>query len=101
MSATLARPGGWVQLEQSDMRIALNMAKIATGGFLRTTREETQYLIEKPRAEVREETKWGVEFPGHKTVKAVMERPLAMIRQNHTDGGLPSQNGTARNPQTC
>jgi hypothetical protein len=29
MSATMARQGGRVQLEQSDMRLALNMAKMA------------------------------------------------------------------------
>jgi len=42
MSATMARQGGWVQLEQSDMRLALNMAKMAKGGFSRTAIEETQ-----------------------------------------------------------
>ena len=29
MSATMARQGGRVQLEQSDMRLNLNMAKMA------------------------------------------------------------------------
>jgi hypothetical protein len=38
------------------MRLALNMAKMAQGGFSRATIEETQ-LIKKPRAEVREEKK--------------------------------------------
>jgi len=33
MSATMARQGGRVQLEQSDMRLAWNMAKTAKGGF--------------------------------------------------------------------
>jgi hypothetical protein len=33
MSATMARQGGRVQLEQSDMRLALNMAKMAKEGF--------------------------------------------------------------------
>ena len=31
MSATMARQGGRVQLEQSNMRLALNMAKMAKG----------------------------------------------------------------------
>jgi hypothetical protein len=31
MSATMARQGVRVQLEQSDMRLAWNMAKVATG----------------------------------------------------------------------
>jgi len=52
MSATMARQGGRVQLEQTDMRLALNMAKIAKRGFSRATIEETQHLIKKPRAEV-------------------------------------------------
>ena len=55
MSATMARQGGQVQLEQSDMRLALNMAKMAKAGFSRAAIEETKYLIKKPRAEVREE----------------------------------------------
>jgi len=38
----MARQGGRVQLEQSDMRLALNMAKMAKGGFSRATVEETQ-----------------------------------------------------------
>jgi len=45
MSATMARQGGRVQLEQSNMCLALNMAKMAKEGFLRTTTEETKYLI--------------------------------------------------------
>ena len=52
MSATMARQGGHVQLEQSDMRLALNMVKMAKGGFSRAAIEETQYLIKKPCAEV-------------------------------------------------
>jgi hypothetical protein len=52
MSATMAMQGGRVQLEQSDMRLPLKMAKMAKGGFLRAAVEETQYLLKKPRAEV-------------------------------------------------
>jgi len=70
-------------------------------GFSCATIEETQYLIKKPRAEVREEKKWGVEFPGHKKVKAAMERQPAMIRQNYTDGCFPCHNGTPRDRQGC
>jgi len=33
MCATVARQGGRVQLEQSDMRLALNMAKMAKTAF--------------------------------------------------------------------
>jgi hypothetical protein len=73
MSATMARQAGRVQLEQSDMRLALNMAKMAKDGFSRTAIEETKYLIKKPRAEVREEKTRGVECPGHKKVKAAIQ----------------------------
>jgi len=54
MSATVATQEGRVQLEQSDMRLALNMAKMAKAGFSRAAIEETQFLIKKPRAEVQE-----------------------------------------------
>src|SRR5882757_4333957 len=74
MSATMARQGGRVQLEQSDMHLVLNMAKMAKEGFSRAAIEETKYLIKKPRAKVREEKKRGVEFPGHKKVKAAIQR---------------------------
>ena len=100
MSATMARQGGWVQLEQSDMLLALNMAKTAKEGISRYAIEETKYLIKKPRAVVREETKWGVVFPGHNKVKAAIQRHLSMLRRNQTSGCLPCQNGTAKNPQT-
>jgi len=86
MSVTIARQGGRVQLEQSDMRLALNMAKMAKEGFSRAAIEETKYLIKKPRAKVREEKKQGVEFPGHKRVKATIQRNPAMLRQNQTSG---------------
>jgi len=38
MSATIARHGYRVQLEQSDMRLALNMAKMAQEGCSRGNR---------------------------------------------------------------
>jgi hypothetical protein len=60
----MARQGGRVQLEQSDMRLALNMAKMAKGGFSRAAIEETQQLIQIPRAEVREERSGVLSFPG-------------------------------------
>ena len=46
MSSTMARQGGWVQLEQSNMRLALYMSDLAKGGFSRATIEEMQYLID-------------------------------------------------------
>jgi hypothetical protein len=100
MSATMARQGGQVQLEQSVMRLALNMAKMAKEGFLRAAKEETKYLIKKPRCEAREERKRGAEIDGHKTVMAAIQRHPALLCQIHTSGGLTCQNGTAKNPQT-
>ena len=100
MSATMARQGGRVQLEQSDMRLALNMAKMAKGGFSHAAIEETQQLIKTPHAEVREGKKRGVEFPGHNKVKAAIERHPAMVRENQMDGCLHCQNGTTKHPQT-
>jgi hypothetical protein len=72
MSATMGRQGGRVQLEQSVMHLALNMAKMGKGGCSRATVEETQYLIKKPRGEVQEKKKWGVDIPGHNKVKAAI-----------------------------
>jgi len=89
MSATMVRQGGRVQVEQSDIRLAMNMAKMAKGGFWQTAREETQQFIKTPCAEVREETNRGVEFPGHQIVKAAIERHPAMVYKEQTDGCLP------------
>jgi len=99
MSATMARQGGRVQLEPSDMRLALNMAKMAKESFSRAAIEETKYLVKKPHAEVREEKTRGVVFPGHNKVKAAIQRHPAMLCQNQTSGCLPCQNGTAKNLQ--
>jgi hypothetical protein len=46
VSATMARQGGLVQLKQSDMCLALNTAKMANEGYLRTAIQEMKYLIE-------------------------------------------------------
>ena len=42
MSATMARQGGRVQLEQSDMRLALNMANMVKWEISRAGIEERQ-----------------------------------------------------------
>jgi len=73
MSAIMARQGGRLQLEQSDMRLALNMVKMDKEGFSRAAIEETKYLIKKARAEVPEDKKRGFEFPGHKEGKAAIQ----------------------------
>jgi len=93
--------GGRVQLEQSDMRMDLNMVKQAKGRFSRAIIEETEYLIKTPRRDVRVvKKKQGVEFLGHTKVQAVIARQPAMLRQIHKDGCLPCHNGTTKNPQT-
>jgi hypothetical protein len=79
MSAMMARQGGRVPLEQSNIRLAFNMAKMAKGGCSRAALQVTQYVIKIPCAEVREEKKRGVQFPGHNNVKAAKERHPAMI----------------------
>jgi len=63
MSATMARKSGRVQLEQSDMHLAINTAKMAKGGFLRAAIEKTQHLIKKPHTAVQAERMLGVVFP--------------------------------------
>ena len=99
MSATMARQGGRVQLEQCDMRLAVNMAKMAKGGFSRSAIEEMQCLIMKPRAEVREQNNRGVKFPGHTHVPAAIETHQAILWENQMDGCLPCQDGIAQNLQ--
>ena len=96
----MARQGGGVLLEQCDMHLALNTAKMVKGGFSRTAIEETQYLIKKHCVKVREEKKRSVELPGHKMLKAVIERHPAMLHQNKMVRFLSCQNGTTQNPQT-
>jgi hypothetical protein len=76
------------------------MANIPNAGFSRTSMEETQQQITQPRAEVWEEKKRGVDFPGHNMVKAAIEIHPAMVSENQTDGYLTCQNGTTKNPQT-
>jgi len=79
MFATMAWQEGQVQLKQSDMHLALNMAKMAKGGFSRRAIEEMQQIIKKHHAEVREEKKRGVQYPGHKNVNAAIKRHPAMV----------------------
>ena len=91
MSATMARQRGQVQLDQSNMPLALKMAKMAKVGFLCATIEETQCLIKKPHTEVTEEKKWSVVFPGPNKVKVVIERHPTMVLETFTDGCLLCQ----------
>jgi len=101
MSATMARQGGRVQLDHSHLHHALNIIKMAKGGFLCATIEKMKYRSTKHWADVRQAHKSGVEFPRHGNVKAVRDRHPAMLQEKQTDGCYPCENGTAQNPQTC
>jgi len=96
----MARQGGRVQLQQSYMRFALNMVTMAQQRLLRAAIKESQHLIKKPRARVREETRRRVAVLGYNKVTAAIERHLVKFRENQTDSCLPCQNGTEKNPQT-
>jgi len=95
----MARHGSRVQLEQCDMCLGLNMGHMAKGGFLRAAIGQRRIPNKKPRAKVRDEKKWGVEFPGHRKVNAAMERHPVMVCENQTDGFLPCPTGTAKYPR--
>ena len=73
---------------------------MANEGFSRAAIEETQQLIETPCAEVRDERKRRVVFPGNNMGKAAIERHPGMVWENETDGGLLCANDTAKNPPT-
>ena len=64
------------------MRLAVNVSEMATECCSRGAIEEKQFLIRKPRSQVREEKQRGVGFPRHEKVKAAMERHPAMICRN-------------------
>jgi len=100
MSAIMARPGGRVQLDQSDMRLAFNMAKMARRGFSRAKLQKTQQQTKKAPADVREKTKQVVVFPAHNHVNAALESHPAMVCENQTDDCLPGRNDNAINSQT-
>jgi len=70
------------------MLLALNIAKMAKGGFSGATIEELQHLIEKPHAKKRAMQKQGVVVPRYKEGKAAIESHLAVLCQNHRQ--LPS-----------
>jgi hypothetical protein len=57
MSATMARQGGWVQLEQPDMCLASTMATMGKEILSHPTTQETKCLIVRPPAEVQEQKK--------------------------------------------
>ena len=58
-----------MQLEQSDMSRALNMAEMAKQGSSRAAIKKTQLMIKTRCTEVRAEKKPNVEFPRHRNVR--------------------------------
>jgi len=94
MAATMAKKRDRVPLEQSDMCLALNIAKMAKGGLLCASIGEWQYLIHEPHGAGQEEKKRGVEFPGHNNMKVAIARHPAMVHQNYTSRCFACQNGT-------
>ncbi|KAF8251990.1 hypothetical protein K440DRAFT_636174 [Wilcoxina mikolae CBS 423.85] len=88
-SAMMTRQGYPVQLKQSDMLLALNMARVAKGGFCRTTIEETLYLIKKPR------TKTPRCLPWH---NGTANNPLMRWRHKET-GAPPSSRCKGQTPE--
>jgi hypothetical protein len=73
MPATMAKQGGWVQLEQSGTHFALNLTNMPIGGYSRAGIKETQQLFKKHHTKVREEKKRGVVFLEHNMLKAAIE----------------------------
>jgi len=101
MSATKAKQGGRLQLEQSNLCLASNMAKMAKGWISHDAMVKMQYRIRKHRAGVQDKKMWGVGFHAHTRVKATIEWHLAMVLESNIVSCLPCQNGTRKNPQTC
>jgi len=95
----MARQGGQVHLEQSDMHFAFNMAKMARREFSRAAIEEMQQLIKKPHAAVQKRKKRGVVLPSHNKGHAAIERHSAIVHENQTDGCLSCQQRTAQHLQ--
>jgi hypothetical protein len=73
ISATMSRQGGQVQLEQSDIYLALNMAKMQNAGSSGATIADINYVMKEHSTEVREGKTREVEFPGNRIVKSSMK----------------------------
>jgi len=101
MSATKVRQGGRVQLEQPNMPLSLNKAKMPKGGFFVSgNRRNTISDEEISRGNLRWD-KMRSSISWAYKVMAAIERHPAMLHHNHTDGCLPCQNSTAKTPYTC
>ena len=100
MSATVARQGGQIQLEQSDMQLVLKMVKTAKGGYSQAAMEKMLFHIPKHHAVVQPEARWGVELPEHRKVKTVIEIQPSMFHETQTPGYLPCKNCRAKHLQS-
>jgi hypothetical protein len=100
VAATMCKHAGRVQLEQSDLRLTMNIMDKSVNGLSSANVDETLDIIRKPRAELREEKRRGVEFKGHKNVKSVMKVHPAMNKRNELEGCLTCQNNVPHNPAT-
>jgi hypothetical protein len=83
MSGTMAGLWGDLLLEQWDMGLQLNMAKITRYWFSYTTMKGTQSHLNQPSSKVREEMPRCDEFDEHKTLYSMIEEHLFMVHQNH------------------
>lgn len=63
MSGINVRRGGREHLEQSDIRLTINVVQTANGGLLHARLQECQFVIREPPAKVTEHRNLGVEFP--------------------------------------
>jgi hypothetical protein len=90
-----------VQLEQFDIHLALNMAKMPRGGYLHAAIEEMQKQNMKTHAKVDTVKKWGVVILVYTKVKTAIERHPAMVRENQIHSYLPCQSDTAIIPRPC
>jgi hypothetical protein len=82
----MARQEGQVQLEQSDISHALNIAQMLKGWFSHNRIGEAQQLIQNPEVKVRAEKKRRMIFPRYRDVTAVLVSHPALRQENRMDG---------------
>jgi hypothetical protein len=88
MSATMARQGDQVTLEQSDLHLVMNMPEMANGALSHLAIKKSQYVLKKPCSVVQEKRMWGLECPSNRKRKDEIEKHLAMVCEDQTDGCL-------------
>jgi len=73
MSATMTRPVGSAELEEPNMCRPLNIATIPNAIVSCYATEQTEYLLNKPLADIGAANTRGVGVLGHNQVKAALE----------------------------